>query len=102
MSFRKLRFFGGRRLSAWPKNADHAADAGKPRESAEEHSSGRAAADRSGDGRRRAAGAAVERSFVTPLIAGASEAIHGPGRNSGLLRRLRFSQWRRHAALLPS
>ena len=44
------RFLRGRRLSAGSADADHAADAGKPREGAEDDSGSEAAEDRSGDG----------------------------------------------------
>ncbi len=43
-----------------PQDADHAADAGKPRQGAEDDSGSEAAEDRSGDGSRRAAGEIVE------------------------------------------
>ena len=53
-------FLRGRRLSARPPDACHAADAGKSREGAEDDSGGEGAEDRSGAGRGWAAGAVVE------------------------------------------
>ena len=60
MGVGERRFLRGRRLSAGIADADHAADAGKPREGAEDDSGSEAAEDRSGAGRERPAGKTME------------------------------------------
>ena len=54
------RFLRGRRLSAGTGDADHAADAGEPREGAEDDPGSEAAEDRSGAGSARSVDAVVE------------------------------------------
>src|SRR5207253_10250586 len=54
------RLLRGRRLSAGPTDADHAADAGEPCEGAEDHSASKAAEDRSGTRRKWPAAPAME------------------------------------------
>ena len=72
-------FLRGRRLSARTADADHAADAGKSRQGAEDDSRSEAAEDRSGDGRRRPAGQAVEaqRAIMRPRASSAADDRHG-------------------------
>src|ERR1044072_8856034 len=60
------RFLRGRRLSARPEDARHAADAGESCEGAADDSEGEGAENRSGDGRARRAGGVVEGAFRAP------------------------------------